>query len=403
MFRRIIKYSNKHFSLFKILASITDRRIKPQIKTIKIVTAVICMQFANLGSLNNLSQKLLTKEYPSVSTIARVADTISLDAIRDVGAYVYKRARKQKMLAPYQGIWIGIVDGHEITVSDYCKCSLCKKRKRKVKNGIKYEYYHQFSAFVLALKNFSFILDIEPIAPGESETTSSYRLIKRVCTNYPKAFEVLIGDALYLNEKIFKLLESHHKKAIAVLKEERRQLFEEANKLSLLAKPQIYQERKTTYRIWDHSISDCWDGYGKKVRVIVSEETTVKNTHAQEGYKWQQKTEVANWMWATNLLNNDDIGDLKNTAKVCHSRWHIENRCFNETVNTWNADHVYRHSANAIVAFLLFLFIALNIFNIFSARNIKDRAIKTKLHLMERIKAEFYCLKHPIPPIPIPI
>jgi hypothetical protein len=29
--------------------------------------------------------------------------------------------------------------------------------------------------------------------------TSSQRLLERVCKNYPKAFEVVAGDALYLN------------------------------------------------------------------------------------------------------------------------------------------------------------------------------------------------------------
>lgn len=58
MFRRIIKYSNKHFSLFKKLAYISDRRIKPQIETIKIAAAIVCIHIANLGSLNNLSQSL---------------------------------------------------------------------------------------------------------------------------------------------------------------------------------------------------------------------------------------------------------------------------------------------------------------------------------------------------------
>jgi len=65
MFKRIIKYSNKHFSLFKKLASITDKRIKPRIDTIKIVTVVICMQFSNLGSLNSLTQALASGKYPS--------------------------------------------------------------------------------------------------------------------------------------------------------------------------------------------------------------------------------------------------------------------------------------------------------------------------------------------------
>jgi hypothetical protein len=302
-------------------------------------------------------------------------------------------------------MWIGIVDGHELTVSDYCKCSQCKKRKRKTKNGIKYEYYHQFSAFILAGGSFCLTLDIEPVAPGESEVTSSYRLLERVCANYPKAFEILIGDALYLNEKIFKLLESHHKKTIAVLKEERRQLFEEANSLSLLTKPKIYTQGKTTYKVWDHSISGCWDGYGKDVRVIVSEETITKRVHTKDYKGWQEKVEVSNWMWATNLSkdNKEDMGDLENIVKICHSRWHIENRCFNETVNMWNCDHIYRHNTNAIIAFLLLLFICVNIFNVFSARNIKDKQIKTKIHLIEKIKAEFYSLKRPLPLIPIPI
>ena len=134
----------------------------------------------------------------------------------------------------------------------------------RLQGVVKYQYYHQFTAFILAGPGFSFTLDIEPIAPGESEVTSSYRLLERVCRDYPKAFSVVIGDALYLNEKIFKLLESHHKKTIAVLKEERRQLFEEANNLSLLSEPKTYKQKKTIYRVWDHQIEGCWDGYSKK-------------------------------------------------------------------------------------------------------------------------------------------
>ena len=76
MFRRIIKYSNKHFGLFKKLASITDKRIKAQIDTIKIGAAIICMQLSNLGSLNSLSPVLVSGKYPSVSTIARTADSM---------------------------------------------------------------------------------------------------------------------------------------------------------------------------------------------------------------------------------------------------------------------------------------------------------------------------------------
>jgi len=143
------------------------------------------------------------------------------------------------------------------------------------------------------------------------------------------------------------------------------------------------------------------DGYGKKVRVIVSEETTRGRVHSKDGKGWQEVEELANWMWATNLDVSSSIGDLKNTVKVCHARWHIENRCFKETAGMWNAEHIYRHSENAIMVFLLFLFMAVNIFNIFRNRNIKDKKIRTKLNLIMRIQADFLSLTRPLPPIPI--
>ncbi|MBM3705873.1 MAG: transposase, partial [Actinobacteria bacterium] len=93
--------------------------------------------------------------------------------------------------------------------------------------------------------------------------------------------------------------------------------------------------------------------------------------HTGDGSCWEQKSITSNWMWATNIMDSS-LGDLKNTVRICHSRWQIENKCFNETAGTWKADHIYRHSENAIIAFLLLLFICVNIFNIFCARNIKD-------------------------------
>ena len=412
MYRKLIRYSNKIFNLFSIIATITDERLKPQIATVKIIAAIIVMQFSNLGSLNSLSQaisvKNLKKDIPSVSTIARSADSINLEEIRGVGIEIYKKARKSKMLDPCHGMWVGVVDGHEQITSPYCKCPYCKSRIITKKGGVKEtQYYHEFTAFILAGPKISFILDIEPILPGEGEISSSYRLLERVCKNYPKAFKIVIGDGLYLKETVFNLLEKHHKYAIAVLKEERRQLFEEANRLSLLSEPKVYRRGRTYYRVWDHSIEGCWDGYGKGVRVIVSEEATPKRVHSKDGRVFEDKLNRANWMWVTNLPSSEDPGSLKNTVSVCHSRWQIENQCFNETVNTWKADHIYRHSSNGVIAFLLLLFTCVNIFNIFRIRNIKDKSIKTKIYLIELIKAGFHTTRNPLPSIlsipPIPI
>ena len=334
MYRKLIRYSNKIFNLWDIIASITDERLKPQISTVKIVTAILCMQLSNLGSLNSLSQaiafKNLKKEIPSVSTIARAADSLNLEEIRGVGIEIYAKARKSKMLASCYGMWVGVVDGHEQITTPYCRCPYCKKRTVTKKGGVKdVQYYHEFTAFILAGPEISFILDIEPILPKEGEISSSYRLLKRVCKNYPKAFKVVIGDGLYLKKTVFNLLKSHHKYSIAVLKEERRQIFEEASSLSLLSEPKTYKQGRTYYKVWDHSIKGCWDGYGKEVRVIASEEATPGRVHSKDGKSFEDRLDRANWMWVTNLPcpKTNDADDLKNTVNICHCRWQIENQC----------------------------------------------------------------------------
>ena len=405
MLKRIINYSNKYFGLFDLISDISDLRAKPQIACSDIATLIMSILFSNLGSLNSFNQsrdfsyaKSIALRVPSASTVARAADTINLDYVREILKSIYLKAKRSKMIEPFNGRYIGIVDGHEITSSDLHKCNCCSVRNvSKIEGAAKLNYYHKYSAFILAGQKFAFLLDIEPIYPLEGELSSSHRLLERVCANYPKAFEVVAGDGLYLNGSTFDLLESHSKYTIAVLKDQRRELYSQAISLSAKLAPVVYEDGAVNYRAWDHTISDLWDGYGKPVRVVRSEEIKTVRHHCHELGRWQIGQEKAEWMWVTNLPS---VVGLKNIISACHSRWQIENKCFNEIVSTWNADHVYRHSQNAITCFILFLFIALNIFNIFFARNIKDKRIKSKTLLIDLIKAE-YLLARWITPIPV--
>jgi len=403
MFKRIINYSNKYFNLFYLTKDITDLRTKPQISAADISASILSMLFSNLGSLNKFNAsrdisavKNMAERIPTASTVSRAADSMDLDTLRKILKSIYYKARRSKMIETHHGRWIGIIDAHEICSSDICRCGDCSIRNvSKAQGKVKLNYFHRYTAFVLAGPRFAFMLDIEPIYQHEGELSSSYRLLSRVCANYPKAFEVVAGDGLYLNGNTFNLLSSHHKYAAAVLKDERRHLFEEAVLLSEIVEPEIYADEKVTYRVWDHNLSEMWDGYSGIVRVIKSEETKYVRHHGTPG-KWEISQEKTDWIWVT---NPPSVVSLKNVVSICHARWQIENKCFNEIVSTWNADHVYRHSQNAITAFILFLFIVLNIFNIFFARNIKDRIISTKSFLVELVKAEFLTARwaHPIP------
>jgi hypothetical protein len=55
-----------------------------------------------------------------------------------------------------------------------------------------------------------------------------------------------------------------------------------------------------------------------------------------------------------------------------------QNFGFNELVNGWEADHIYKHEAKAIEAFLLMAFLACNIFHAFLTLNLKPQLRDTK-------------------------
>ena len=75
-----------------------------------------------------------------------------------------------------------------------------------------------------------------------------------------------------------------------------------------------------------------------------------------------------------------------------HERWSIENQGFNELVNRWHADPVFRHHPTAILIFVLFAMLCLNVFMAFFCRNLKPevRRTVTMLHVGKLIATELY-------------
>ena len=100
MFKRIINYSNKYFSLFNLIENITDKRERPRIPAADISASILSMLFSNLGPLNKFSIAkaiLAAGNFPSAATIARSADGMDLDYVREILKKVYLRAKRSKM------------------------------------------------------------------------------------------------------------------------------------------------------------------------------------------------------------------------------------------------------------------------------------------------------------------
>jgi len=87
----------------------------------------------------------------------------------------------------------------------------------------------------------------------------------------------------------------------------------------------------------------------------------------------------------------DSIG-TGTVVQLGHGRWTIENQGFNEIVNRWHADHVYKHQANAMLVFWFLTMMACNLFMLFYRRNLKPavRAAYDTLQISRMMVAQLY-------------
>lgn len=408
MIFRILKYFTKRFKLDPRIKEIKDSRIKPRIQTYVVIYSIFILYIARFRSLNqfeedkntNFWSKLLIKskivgkedKIPSVDSIGRISCGVSINDLLITQKELFLKLKRQKV---FKGMGMGIIDGHEVTKSNHRKCPYCLTRKINTKHGEKTEYYHKYSYFLLVYGKYKLLLDIEPVLPGEGEVTASKRLLKRVCKNYGRSFDILLADALYLGTDFVRIIEKNNKHFIIVLKDKRRELYQDAMGLRKILSPEKYEELNKKFKVWDIEDLSSWEMYGKKIRVVISKETTKKRRHSSDyletGKKWEEKTDTNYWAWATNIKKKDCSTKL--FVSLAHTRWKIENEGFNEMVTFWNGNHIFKHDQNSIIVFFLILFTAQMVFHVFFHRNLKNSGLKkSKLRILNMIHSSLMAL-----------
>lgn len=372
---------------------VKDSRQKKHIEASSVLTMIFLLYLFHLKSLNQLEEKtnsekvkkhLKEDEIPSVDSDGRICGLMELEDLRAISLCTYKKLKRMKI---FKGKSVGIVDGHETTKSDYRKCGQCLVRMKHLKNNkTKPEYYHRYVYFMLANNDFNYIIDIEPILPGEDEVKAAYRMLKRVLKKYPRAFNLLLGDALYLKKEIFSLMDSYKKYAIAVLKDERRNLYKDIMGLKKISGSFNYKEDSKKYKVWDFEELSTWTSYNKDVRVVISEEEKTYRVHntdyQKDKKKWVFVTKKKTWIWCTNIPQ--DKLETKQFVRYAHKRWEIENQGFNNLKSEYDFDHVYHHNQNSILVFSFVLFLVDIILQAFRKRNLKNGISKnTKKYLID--------------------
>ena len=361
------------------------------------------MAIGQLGSLNSLEQKPIVGygrrwvggKIGSADTMGYGFAHMEPNSIRAMIRQVYSQLKRNKALKPIRAGMIALaLDGHESHCSKLRCCKGCLERNLQTKQGVVKEYYHKHVMASLLFEGISLHLDMEPQRPGEGEVKCAMRMLERILKDYPRAFDFILADGLYAQASFFKFVIKHGKDVIAVLKDDRRDLMKDARGLFKQERARVYQDGPVKKECWDIENFTSWDQLDVPVRVVCSRETRTIRRQRTKTIEY----EVKEWVWVSTIAKRRL--DTENFVKFAHDRWKIENNGFNELVNYWHADHVYRHDPVAIESFGLVTMLAYIIFHAFIGRNLKAifRDKHTKKHLAQMITAEIYLCENFIPP-----
>jgi hypothetical protein len=363
------------------------------------------MALSCLGSLNALEQtgdhafwrKRLKKKVPSADTMGRVFALVEPDELRVIAKRIYAKLKRNKALLPFHGNWFALIlDGHESMASYLRCCQDCLQRRIETKQGECIQYYHRHVMAMLWCGNICLPLDVEPQRPGEDEVAAALRLLQRVFVNYPRAFDVILADGLYLQQRFFNAALAHKKHVMVVLKNEQRDLLQDARLLFPFEAATGHQAGKTRRDCWDIEGFPPWFKTDQKMtlRVVRSlEQTSIRRQRTGK-----EETQTSEWIWATTIPPN--LIPTQPLVECGHGRWNIENKGFNELVNQWHFNHTYKHDLTAMTNFWLMTMIAHILFHAFFLLNLKPqaRANHSKAHFIAMMLADLLAPEPKPPP-----
>jgi hypothetical protein len=419
------KYVCNVFALPDLLASLTDTRRSPGISTFDVVNSLFHTAVLRIPSINALEGDLKESDFQkligrnptqdlkafSADVVANVLDKLHLHRVRETIEDVIDKAERNKAFreGSYGALRCVALDGWEPFASYDRHCPHCLVRKVKVKRaGGDVEevdqYYHRYVVALLLGPVIDVVLGIEPVlneearrdidgghAGHEGELTAARRLIDSLHVTYGTFIDAFVLDALYANGPVMTQLDRHGYGGFIVLKKDNHEPLKEALALCQGQRPcEEYcdADKKERIQFWDSDDIETLDTYKGKVRVIRAVIT-------------KPDKEPTTWCFA--IIGKRARKLARRTAlQIIRARWHIENTTFNQWIQYWNFGHVFRHTANALMAVLLLWALAFNLLQLFVYRRLgrcrrpKDPT-DTIRHIVEVMLRDLATLPEPIP------
>jgi hypothetical protein len=380
LLRALWGYGNKVFALSQRLGALGNHRSQPEIPTRSITATLFLGALLRVGSFLQLQAETARPGWQrlvgwprtiSDDALVYALERYHLEDLRQTLVKINQTLKRNKALesAKINGLLVVAIDANEQFHSRSRCCEACCQRRIELKDkqghiGQVTEYYHRQVYAQLHGPQFSIILDLEPIGPGEDEAAAALRLLGRMRRTYgPRFFDVVTADAWYAKEPFFKAVHKLGWALVSVLKQERYDIYGEASRLSQQQAPQQLRLKEREVKLWD--VRDLSFGAARSMRVVLAQECWEQNK--QVGTQKVRQAVQSHWRWLTDDQLNAYGPEV--IWRLGHQRWGIENHAFNELTQHYHLTHCPHHEPVAIVAWLLFLVLGLTIFEVFVRLN----------------------------------
>lgn len=374
--RQFWHYTTKVFHLPARLRAIRDRRCQAEIPTRVFSASLLLGAVLRTPSLLQLQahterrgwRHLVRWPHPvSDDAFGYVLERYQIEDWRTVLVDINRtlKANRAFAAAKVHGLLVVSLDANEQFHSRCRCCAECCQRTVEVKDAAGQlqavtEYYHRQVYAQMHGPDFSVILDVEPIRPGEDEAAAAVRLLGRMRRLYgPRFFDVVSVDAWYVTGPFLRAVRKLGWGVVSVLKQERYEIYREATVLSRDQPPQTLQQDGRTATLQE--VKNLPFGEAGTVRVVLAEEHWTQRR--QRGGRYTREDCQSQWRWvATPELDGYAAAVI---WAIGHQRWGVENHAFNELTQHYHLTHCPRHEPVAILAWLLVLVLGFNLFELF--------------------------------------
>jgi hypothetical protein len=378
---QFVLYAQKRFDLHLLAGTFADARPQPDIPSRAVWLSLVLGEVVHIPSLLQLQEETRLPQwqrwvgYPheiSHDTFGYASQRMDPAQLRRAGVWINRKLKRGKAFEANKinGLLAVSLDANEQFCSDHRCCADCLTREvtcqdARGKEFKKTQYYHKQVYAQLSGSELSVILDFEPMRPGEEECAAALRLLRRMRQKYgARFFDVVVVDSWYTNGPFLKtVVEELGWPVIAVLKQERYEIYQESLVLTRRQKPTQRVERDgRQVEIWDVPSLRLSDNYTEPVRVVRVRERWTERKRA--GAKWATQEKEQNWIWV--VAGDLDGYDGAAIRDLGHLRWKIENNAFGELTQHWHLTHCAHHHPVAVVALLWIKIIAFTLFHAFA-------------------------------------